>query len=70
MRLDKYLGVLSLIQRQLCEVDLWRGSEVKQIGKRLRESGRNKLSVQNRVLRALFLLPNELERAMSNATCI
>lgn len=69
-RFDRYLGVLSLLQGQLCEAALWLWAEVAEIGKRLGESGRNKLSVQNRLRRALFLLPDEFRLAMVNTRCI
>jgi hypothetical protein len=60
-RFTRYLGLLSLIQAELCQTMLVLLGELEDLAARLGQSGRNKLSLPNLLRRAQILLPEEIQ---------
>lgn len=58
-RMDRYLAILALLQAELCQVALALLTITPELRRRLGESGRNRLSLQN-VLRRVFLMAPQL----------
>lgn len=69
-RFCRYLAILALLQAELCRVALTLLAAGPEIRRRLGESGRNRLSIQNLVRRAAFLEPEMLSGLPPSQRCL
>lgn len=69
-RMDRYLAILALLQAELCQVALALLTITPEVRRHLGESGRNRLSLQNLLRRAFFLVPEVLHELDPSTRCL